>query len=225
MPDPRYLDKATDAEWPTKMPPSVLGDWQALTKWLTGASPEYRARVVSICIELDLEAGRVAYRDAMAADERFKADLIKRNGHAVVTSAKVLSASVGRALDALTTWRAVGLAAVRATEQSRQDLQVFGWVRASFLKVARTWTGVSDGIEKGRGLTGYDTPEGVAKARREFEDEQRRKRGVSAKDDEVLASAAPVKDAYIAEETANQAKRDRAKATTKSTPKGGLFQE
>jgi hypothetical protein len=209
------------------MPPSVLGDWQALTKWLAGVSPEYRARVVSLCIELDLEAGRVAYRDAMAAGERFKADLIKRNGPAVVASAKVLSASVGRAMDALTTWRAVGLAAVRATEQARQDLEVFRWVRASFVRVARTWSDVS--AAKGEGMTRDDTPAGVAKARREFEDEQRRKRGAGAKDDDVLVSTAPVKDAYIAEETANQAKRDRAdaedraKATTKSTPKGGLF--
>ena len=93
--------------WEATLSGQRLRSWNDLRDSLKCASPEVRASVVSLCLELDLDDGRTAYSSAWKAEQRYKADLIKRNGKQLAEKVGWLSGSVHAALQALEVHRAV----------------------------------------------------------------------------------------------------------------------
>jgi len=208
-------------------------DFDALCSWLTAASPEYRQQVVACCLNRDLVDARCAYQGALAAGEQFKADLVRRNGRETTEIAARAAASVQRALEALDTWRAVGLAAVRLAGQATSDVQVLDQARRQLTLVSGSWNKFMPGLARGRGITGYDTPEGVAQVRKEIEEEHRALMATQVKGEEALDAQAPARDALREnEERLNklQAQAVAAEAAAKKPPpaprgQGGLFNQ
>ncbi len=214
MPDPStgYLDTARQAEWEAKLPGDVRKDWSEFVKWLRSIGPEYRARIVSVCMDADLGVGREAYTEAYKASERFKADLVRRNAMDTRGIAEGrLATSVRRATDALTTWRAVGMAALRAVQQAGSDLQVYELCRGRLLKVSATWP---EGLEYRPVVTSGDVPVPVQEARQQAEVKTAVQVTVP-QDDAVLAAQEPARVERMAEEAAVKVLQDKAEEAEK----------
>lgn len=125
---------------------------------LKGASPGLRRAALSLVLHEDLEKARAAYLRAHEAEEAYKADLIRSNGEAVKGAAERLDA----ALDVLWPILDVMVLAIHATGLVEDRVEAVRACMAQLGTVCGPWRDVRAGLERGVGLTGYDTPDNVA---------------------------------------------------------------
>lgn len=190
------------AAWEDTLVGRQLRDWKDLREALETAGPDMRTAAVSLCLEIDLQDGRQAHGQAHRARERFKADMIKRGGRAFADQIKSLDERLSEARDAMTAHLAVAAWAQRAAQRATDAAWVVSMARTSFRVVAGPWVNCAYGAEWGKGITGYDTPEGVAQSRAEHE--QRMAGAARARETkrlQVQATTAPVVSAHVAEES------------------------
>lgn len=164
-----YTDVPLLRAWEATLSGKRLRTWEDLRDALEGTDAATRAAAVSLCMELDLADGRAAYSTAWKAEQRFKADLIKANGKQLAEKISWVNTSVQQALGALEAHRAVGAWAMRKAQHALDHLRALALVRTQFQRVHGPWSDCTPGAEWGQGITGYDTPEGVAEARQRHE--------------------------------------------------------
>lgn len=149
-----------------KAPSGPMKDHQriaAIRKILDGASPAVRRATISLALHADLEAARRTYAKVYEADEKYKANLIGRNGKSVRESADRLASAfdTGTALLEL----ASILVSVACETETRSS--VLALAMAQLDAVCGPWKGGARGLERGEGVTGYDTADNVARIRAE----------------------------------------------------------
>lgn len=164
------------AAWEDGLAGKQLRDWQDLREALETVGPDMRTAAVSLCLELDLQDGRQAHSRSHKEAQHFKSDLIKRNGRALADQVKRLAVAQAEAMQALDAHRAIGAWATRLALRAIDAGRVVALARTSLQVVSGAWVNATPGAEWGKGITGYDTPDGVAAARAEHE---RRMAGVA----------------------------------------------
>lgn len=161
----------TEPIW--KPPAGPLKDDQRLAgirRLLVGASPQVRRATISLALHADLQAARDTYAEVYEADEKYKANLIGRNGRSVREAAERLADAfdTGSALLEL----ASILVRVACVTETREG--VLHLAMAQLDAVCGPWRNCARDLERGKGVTGYDTEDGVAKVRADAEALHRR---------------------------------------------------
>lgn len=152
------------AEEVWKPPSGPLSEDQRVAgvrKLLDGASPAVRRAVISLALHAELDAARRDYTRVYAEEERYKAALIRANGHALRTCAEHFDA--GLAL--LTELRQVAALVVQAAVEVESRERVLALAMAQLAAVCGPWRDAPPGLERGEGLSGYDNADGVEQAR------------------------------------------------------------
>lgn len=128
-----------------------------LRKVLDGASPRVRREAIRLAVHGALEAARSAYTDAHQDGEKFKAHLISRNGQGL----KPIAARLDEALDVFDALSEVGSLVVRAHSVAKMRADALIGAMNQLGAVCGAWTGCAEGLERGAGLSRYDTPDAV----------------------------------------------------------------
>lgn len=147
-----------------KAPSGPMKDDQriaAIRKLLDGASPQVRRAAISAALHADLEQARRTYAKVYEAEEKYKAHLIGLNGRNVREAADRLADvfDTGAALLEL----ASILVRVAVETETREG--VLALAMGQLGAVCGPWKDGTRGLERGAGISGYDSADGVARIR------------------------------------------------------------
>lgn len=172
-----YLDKETFTAWEMNLTGSELDDWKRVRAILEKATPEFRASVTYVLFEQELQNGRNYYAQAIADSEVFRADCIKGQAGAFKGQIARLDAAVHRFLTLSEQWVELGRQVLTAQQEAETIVKVIAMARTSFRKVSAPWNDCWPGAARGRGISKYDTPAGVAAVKAEVDASCARRRG------------------------------------------------
>lgn len=164
-----YLDKDLVAAWEANLHGAELDDWKRVRAIVETATPEFRAALTYVLFDLELQTGRGFYAQALADGERFRVDCIKANADSFKGQIRRLDERVAEAVKLIAEFEALAQRVQTAVRVARDVVHVVALARTQFRKVSGPWSDCWPGAAKGRGISKYDTPEGVAQVRREVE--------------------------------------------------------
>lgn len=155
------LDEAAERAWEATLSQAEYSKWEALQEALDAAGPEMRWRAAGYVMRAELEHARKVLRIAKNINnEPFKAELISRNGLGFREAIGKLEGRLGGMYDIL-----VPLAGLIDDVESAYRM-VTSW-HMTLDRVTQPWHDSWPGAAQGRGIPGFDTPEGIAKVRAE----------------------------------------------------------
>lgn len=134
--------------------------WDRTIEGLQEVSPEMRWRIASWIMRSELSYARKVYFSAREGSLHYKADLIKENGSIHKDKIQDLTDRLGDLYEFILPLSCL----VGDVEKAYQRL-VFS--RSDLFCVTDKWDQSWKGAAKGRGITGYDTPAGVERVRKE----------------------------------------------------------
>jgi hypothetical protein len=164
-----YLDKAIWINWEAHLHGKELDDWLKLKGILASAGPDFRAAATNFIFEAELQEARNFYAEAVASGERYRADLIRANADNFKAKVAWLDEPVAEVVALLPELEALAQRVQKAQQRARDRIFVLGLMRSQLRKVAAPWGDCWPGAARGRGISGYDTPSGVAEVAREVE--------------------------------------------------------
>lgn len=159
----QILDMDKTAAWRATLSAKERALWDKMVELLEGCSPEMRWRLAGLIMERELQHARHVLRVARnVRGEGFKADLVQANGVRFREAVENLEQRVADLAPL------VEPAIVLVRNLERGVAQVKGLhLNLSTVMAASTWAAAREGAAKGRGVPGYDTEQGVERARQE----------------------------------------------------------
>lgn len=170
-----WLDEKQQKAWEGTLSKAEQERWQSITEALAEAGPEMRWRVAGWVMRSELEHARKCYRIAKNLDnEPYKADLIIKNGQKFRELVELLEGRLAGMYDLL-----VPLGSLIGDVETAHHMLHRGYM--SLHRASSHWNDSWPGAARGRGITGYDTPEGVERVRQEVRDAHERYQSGEAK--------------------------------------------
>lgn len=158
------LDERCERAWEATLKKTELERWEELKQAIADASPDMRWRAAGYAIRMELEYARRQLRIARnIANEPYKADLIARNGVDLRKAVERLEDRLGGLYDYVRPMDVI----LTGVEQAWQAVE---HCQRTLGRVVSPWRDTARGAEKGIGIPGYDTPEGVERARQQIRD-------------------------------------------------------
>lgn len=181
------LDEQAEKAWEATLRKTELERWEELKQAIVSASPDMRWRAAGYAVRMELEYARRQLRIARTvANEPFKADLIAINGVSLRAAFERLEERLDglyeyvRPMDAL-------LDGVEAAWHAVESCQ------RTLGRVVSPWRGTAKGAERGDGVPGYDTPEGVERARQRVREAYARHAQERSAEKDPALQAAPLR--------------------------------
>jgi len=153
-----FLDTDKTRAWEGALNQGELENWKAIKKLLDGVGPEMRWRAAGWIMRKELEHARRIYRVALSIDQQpFKADMVRRNGVHYREAIERLEGRLAGLYD-------LALPLAELIDGVDRAYRAIVGTRDSLEHVSGVW---DDSYQaEGRGIPGYDSDEGVARARK-----------------------------------------------------------
>ena len=191
--------------WEATVTGPELDKWRKIEALLDGTSSEFQIALLCKIMRRSVELAKSRRNTANTEGENFKRDLIDRNLLTYEGQSERVDAALFRVLRLLAD-TADQSANLQAAWQSLEDTLITFLAQGQQLQqVSEPWLNCQPGAERGRGMTGYDTPANVERVRKELE----AKRAAKLKEKDKPKAAEPPKI--------------EAPAPKPPAPKDGLF--
>lgn len=153
----QWLDADAETAWEATLNRREREQWEAAKVLLDEVGPEMRWRIAGRVMRTELDHARKVYRICLnVSREAYKAELVKQNGRAFREAIGELESRLAPLYDILVPLRHLIPDVERAHEMLVGRHQTLS-------RVTGSWDDSWPGAAKGRGISGYDTPEGVAR--------------------------------------------------------------
>lgn len=163
-----WLDRDAEQAWVETLNARERETWDKLVELLDNAGPEMRWRVAGRVMRTELDHARKVYRVASnVTREGYKAELVKQQGQRFRGAVEALEERIAPLYDVLVPFR-------HLIEDVERAYRMVTGNHQTLSRVTGPWNDSWPGAAKGRGITGYDTPEGVARVQREVREAHER---------------------------------------------------
>lgn len=152
------LDPDKTRAWEKTLKQGELENWNAIKKLLDGVGPEMRWRAAGWIMRRELEHARKIYRVAASIDNQpFRAEMIRRHGVNYREAAERIEARLAGLYD-------LALPLAQVLDGADRAYRAVMMAHSSLGQVSRPWD--DSYLAEGRGVPGYDSEAGVARARK-----------------------------------------------------------
>jgi len=158
-------DRAIHDAWEASLSKKDLETWTKLRDMLVSCGPEMRMRAVGWGLRGELEHARRMYQVARnVRDEQYKAEFLVRAGRDFAESVARLEDRLSDVFPVVEPLNALlhGL----WSDVSRLESM---WRQTRHVADPGAWAASYPGLARGEGISGYDTPQGVARVRARLE--------------------------------------------------------
>ena len=154
-----WLDRDAERAWEGTLSKAEHERWSALKEALEAAGPEMRWRAAGWVMRAQLEHAQKCYRIARNLDNKaYKADLVRQNGAEFRRAVERLEGRLSGVYQFLLPLGSL----IGDVESAHRSLNLW---RSTLHRVTGPWVDSWPGLDGGRGVPGYDTPEGVQRLR------------------------------------------------------------